>query len=56
MILELLPDGTVQVAGRERSVIPINAPITARRQIRRVAVERYAELLALWGAIHGKTF
>jgi len=56
VILELLPDGTVRVAGRRSSVIAINAPHNATRHIRRTAVKQYVDLLALWEAIHGKAF
>ena len=56
VILELLPDGTVRIAKRRKAVTPGNTPDNTVRRIRRTAVKRYAELLALWEAIHGKAF
>ena len=56
LLLELLANGTVEISERAGAVTPGNAPDNEVRRIRRIAVKRYAELLALWEATHGKTF
>lgn len=56
MILELLQDGTVRVADRRDAILPVHAPVSTIRRIRRIAARQYAELLKLWEATHGKAF
>jgi hypothetical protein len=55
VVVELLPDGTVQESSRPDAVKPRNGKRSDVRHILAVAAEYAAELIEIWEKTHGKT-
>jgi hypothetical protein len=53
VIVDLLPDGSIQESDRRDAILPSNAKRSDVRHILEVASANGGELLALWRATHG---
>lgn len=54
VIVDLLPDGQIDLAKRKAAIRPANAKKSDVRKILTIAADHCDELSALWEKIHGK--
>jgi len=54
-IIDLLPDGDVQLAKRSGDIFPNHAKKAEMRKILQIAADHFEELIQLWERIHGNT-